>query len=231
MHYNNYRILLVDDASIDDTIEKAKKLVITEHKSFDIEIIAFQKPQGKLRAMHTVLNACKDEEIIVLLDARDWLADASVLSTLHKEYTENDIWLTFGTATSDPKSCNIGLRNGEIPNEIIENRHFRKIFTYMPVRTFYAWLFKLIKKEDLINPATGDYYQEAAECYIMWPLLEMAHTHFKAISEITYVVNCNDPITKLIEDYHLRMACNAQMGKNIPIYPIASKPNHLNGAV
>lgn len=176
--------------------------------------------------MYSILNDCADEEIIVLIDAHDWLANEWVLSNLCKEYSENDIWITYGSCTSDPAGCNIGLRNGTVPPEIIEKRHFRKIFPFMPLRTFNAWLFKQINKEDLIDPVRGNFYQEAADCYVMWPLMEMAHTHYKAFNEITYVVNCSDPIAKLTEDYHLRMACNSQMGKNIPIYSAITKPIH-----
>ncbi len=216
--YQNYRIIYINDASTDDTDNKLEEYITTKPMPCNIEIITYQEPQGKLSAFYTAIHNCDDEEIIVLLDAQDWLANEWVLGNLNKEYASKDIWLTFGTSTSEPKGCNIGLRNGTVPDEIQQKRYFRKIFPYMPLRTFYAWLFKQIHEEDLIDPATNDFFEHAAECYIMWPLIEMADTRFKIFNEITYVVNCNDPIAKLIEDYHLRMACNSQMGKDLPVY-------------
>lgn len=220
--YTNYRIIYLDDASDDNSNEIVKKYLHDKKTNVNIEVISNTEHQGKLKSMYALLHNCRDEEIIILLNGCDWLSNNYVLRTICKEYINNDIWLTFGSCTSEPKSCNIGLRNGSIPQTILETKQFRKIFPYMPAQSFYAGLFKRIKKNDLIDPTTNDFYAHAVECYVMWPLLEMANTHFKAISEITYVVNCTDPIARLLDDYHLRMACNNQMGKQLPIYQAVS---------
>lgn len=222
--YENYRIIYIDDASTDNTSKKVKHYVESKGSKIKIDIITYTEHQGKLKTMYSILNNCLDEEIVVLLDASDWFSNNYVIKNLSKEYNENDIWLTFGTCTSAPKGCNIGLRNGAVPQAIIENQQFRKVFPFMPTRSFYVGLFKHIQKNDLINPETGAFYEHAAECYVMWPLIEMAHTHFKRINEISYVVNCTNPIAKLVEDYHLRMACNSQIGKQLPVYQPIDKP-------
>ncbi|MGE0009500.1 MAG: glycosyltransferase family A protein [Candidatus Babeliales bacterium] len=223
-HYKNYRILYIDDASYDATTNTVQKYISTTSAQH-IKIITNTEHQGELKTLYSIINNCADDEIIILLNGNDWLAHNKVLTELGAAYNSNDIWLTYGTCTSAPKGCNISIRNGSIPQHILEHRLYRDIFPYMPVRSFYAWLFKLIKKDDLIDASTGDFFEHAAECYIMWPLLEMAHNHFKAISSTTYVINSHDPIAQLEKDYHLRMAINSQMDKNIPIYPLAIKPN------
>lgn len=225
-NYKNFRIIYVDDASQDETSKMIKTYLEGQYPD-NFQLISHKKHQGKLKVLYTVINDCMDKEIVVLLDGKDWLVNEWVISNLCKTYTDNDIWLTYGSCVPYPQGCNIGIRTAPTPDEIVEKRHFRKVFLFMPLRSFYAWLFKQIEQEDLIDSATDDFYEQAAECHIMWPLLEMAHTRFKYIEGINYIVNCHDPITKLTEDYYLRVACNAQMGKKIPIYPVISKPQEL----
>lgn len=222
--YTNYHIVYIDDASTDNTSKKVRHYLKNKNSKIKFDLITLTEHQGKLKSLYSAVTTCHDEEIVILLDACDWLANKYVLNRICKEYSEHDTWVTFGTATSEPKSCNIGVRNGKVPQEIVDTQQFRKIFPYSPTRSFYAGLFKKIDKNDLIDPKTNDFYAHAAECYIMWPILEMANTHFKVIDEVTYVMNCHDPIAKLVEDYHLRVACNSQMGKKLPIYQASHKP-------
>lgn len=227
--YDHYRIIYINDASKDNSQKLLDNYLVSHQLSNKIQLITYDAPQGKLNAFYNAIHHCQDHEIIVLLDGRDWLVNEWVLSNICHLYHENDILLTYGSCTSFPYGCNIGMRNGATPDDIVKKHQFRKVFPFMPLRSFYAWLFKQIKKEDLVDPGTGDFYEHAAECYIMWPLMEMADTRFKYIPNITYVVNCINPIAKLTEDYYLRMACNAQMGKDLPVYSALSEPVPSHG--
>lgn len=216
--YQNYRIIYFDDASTDATLENVSNYVSSHRVTEKIQVISPKSAQGELCAMYSTLHQLTDNEIIVLLNGHDKVINKWVLGTINNEYSQQDTWLTYGASTSDPKGCNIGLRNPPIPDEIIQKKEYRKVFSFSPLRTFYAWLFKKIHKNDLIDPKTGSFYAHAAECYVMWPLVEMAHSHVKAFTEFTYVINCNDQVAKLTQDYYIRRACNSQMGNKMPQY-------------
>lgn len=223
-NYQKYRILYLNDTQDAHTQDLLQSYLTTQENRAKITILSFEQHQGKLQALTTTLRACDDQEIIVLLNGNDWFANECTITTIATAYLEQDIWLTYGSCMPDPKDITIGIRNGAVSDDIKEKRSFRDIFPFMPPLSFYAWLFKQIKEEDLINPATTDFYEHAAECYIIWPLIEMAADHFAFLKSNTYIINNHDPLTKLEEDYYLRMACNAQLDKELPVYQALEKP-------
>lgn len=222
--YTNYRIIYIVDKQCTSLVEK-----VTQYKSSllnqeQLAIFPYDASQGILSGLFTAISSCSDQEIIVFLNTNDWFADSSALSTICTAYLEHDIWFTYGSCKPDPKDVTIGIRTTAVPQTIHEKRYFRDIFPFMPPVTFYTWLFKQIKKKDLLDPKTKVFYEHAVECCIVWPLIEMAADHYEYIQRIIYVVNNNDPLKKLEEDYYLRMACNAQMDKQLPVYQALKKP-------
>lgn len=211
--HRNYHIICLLNKTTDDSATKINAL-----NNPKIEMRQFDKPMHKLECLYQTIHSCSDQTVIVLVDAKDYLPNDQVLAKLHAEYNTHDTWLTFGASAANPQGSNIGLRNGIIPQEIIDTGAYRKIFPYMPTRSFYAWLFKLISKDDLIDPETNTFYEHAPECYFIWPMVEMAATHTKIFTEKTYVVNCTDPVYSLTQDYYLRRACNSQIGRSLPVY-------------
>jgi hypothetical protein len=60
-------------------------------------------------------------------------------------------------------------------------------------RTFYAWLFKKIKKEDLkaqnVSGYKGHFYPYSNDLAMMYPMLEMSGKHTVFIPKIAYIRN------------------------------------------
>ena len=76
--------------------------------------------------------------------------------------------MTYGQYRSWPDNT-IGLSK-EIPSEVIESNSFRKHeWCSSHLRSFYAGLFKLINKSDLLAP-DGTFYQMAWDQAIMFPV-------------------------------------------------------------
>lgn len=222
--YAHYRIIYVVDEQCESLLKQIthyKKSLLHQEK---LTILPYDPSQGILSGLSTAISSCNDQEIIVLMNSCDWFAESSALSTICSAYLNNDVWFTYGSCKPDPKDVTIGIRTTAVPQEIHEKHYFREIFPFMPPVTFYAWLFKQIREEDLIDPKTKVFYEHAIECYVVWPIIEMAARHYEYIQRNIYVVNNNDPLKKLEEDYYLRMACNAQMDKQLPLYQALEKP-------
>ena len=68
------------------------------------------------------------------------------------------------------------------------------------LRTFRAWLFKNIKREDL--EYNGEFFRVSADIAYMYPMLEMAGFHSYFISNVLYIYN----VSTQLNDFKLRLA-------------------------
>lgn len=192
--YNTYRIIFINDCSSDSTYDLVFKFIDQHPKKNIVTLINNKERKLGLRNYYEAINEFTlDDEIIVCLDGDDFFPNKSVLSILNEVYSSKteEIWLTYGQFRC-LSNGQIGW-NVKIPDEIIKNRDFRK-YEHTPthLRTFYSWLFKKIKKEDLL--INGNFYQMSWDCAFMYPMLEMSGDRFKFINQVIYLYNDINPI-------------------------------------
>ena len=193
--YSNYEIIYIDDCSSDNTV-----LVVEQYLSKDpsylakTTVIKNKERKGALENFYITISLCNDSDIIALLDGDDWFSGNHVLKILNKAYSEKDIWITFGQFTQWPHNNNHG-NAAPIPAENIEKNNFRNPPRGCPthLKTFYAKLFKKIKKEDLLYK--GSFYPMAWDTALMIPMLEMARERHLFIPDILYVYNTTNTIS------------------------------------
>jgi len=191
--YTNFRAIYVNDCSSDGTRELVQKFILDNNFGNRIHLISNPVRVGALQNLYDVIHPCGDDEIIVILDGDDWLAHEGVLKRLNAVYSDPNCWMTYGQYISWPDNSPGYSR--QIPSHIIETNNFREYeWCASHLRSFYAWLFKLIKKEDLISPC-GTFYPMAWDQAMMYPMLEMAGHRARFISEILYIYNAANPIS------------------------------------
>lgn len=184
-HYQNYRIIYIDDCSPDGTAALVAKLVLEKHQEARFTLIRNTKRRGALANLYDAIHSCDDDEIIVTLDGDDWLAHPKVLQTLNTVYSTQSVWLTHGNMKE--------LRRGKdgwcipVPQEIVFKNAFRTYRCPSHLRTFYAWLFKRIRLEDL--QYAGDFFQMTWDQAMMFPMMEMAGERHAYIKEVLYIYN------------------------------------------
>ncbi len=192
-HYTNYRIIWVDDASIDGTPELVEAY-LKQHDTYGrVTFIKNKERQGALKNFYTSTHTCNDDAIIVFVDGDDVLAHNSVLEIVNQHYQNPDVWITYGSL----KPLRVDRWNPaywtKVPDDIIATnnfRHYRWVTSHL--RTYYAWLFKLIKKEDLLYK--GNFYEVAHDAATMFPMLEMAGFHSKFVEDYLLIYNDESPI-------------------------------------
>ncbi len=202
--YNNWRGIYIDDVSSDGTgylVEKYIKIHGFEHK---FTVVRNKKRSLAMANLYRAIWSCDDNEIVATLDGDDWFAHNHVLSLLNTLYQDPNVWLTYGSYTDWPEpelhvlqhwQENLGgtLGNRPVPEEIIRNNEFRSFIGCTgQLRTFYAWLFKQIKLEDLMYQS--DFLHMTYDIGIMIPMHEMAAGRFEYVSDIIYIHNLDTPL-------------------------------------
>lgn len=189
--YSNFRVIYINDYSTDATYDKVVSYIDTHNEWHRCTIINNETRRGALENLYTAIHSCADWEVVVLVDGDDWLAIDDALQRINTVYEKEDVWLTYGQFVEYPKK-KIGFCNA-IPEEVVTHNSFRKHGCPVShLRTFYAWLFKKIKKEDLLHE--GAFYTMTWDKAIMLPMLEMAGGRFKFIEDILYIYNFANPI-------------------------------------
>jgi glycosyltransferase involved in cell wall biosynthesis len=190
--YQKFRVIYVDDCSSDATGELVARFIRDRNSDNLIHLTRNAVRLGALQNLYNTIHTCDDDEIVVLLDGDDWFAHNGVLKKINEVYADPECWITYGQYRSWPDNM-IGYSK-EIPSDVIETNNFRDSeWCASHLRTFYAWLFKLIKMEDLISPS-GTFYDMAWDQAIMFPMLEMSGHRAKFISEVLYIYNAANPI-------------------------------------
>lgn len=189
--YDSYRVIYIDDCSIDRTYELVEAYIQERGLQERVTLLRNSHRRGALENIYNAVHSCKDWEVVVTVDGDDAFAHPDVLNLLDALYAKEDIWLTYGQFIEYPS----GVRGfcEEFPSEVIKNNSFRKHGCPVShLRTFYAWLFKKIRKEDLLYQ--GKFYPMTWDKAMMLPMLEMCGGRFRFVPEILYVYNFNNPL-------------------------------------
>lgn len=231
--YENYRIIYINDASSDNTgilvenylkernieysavnfaesqtiEETTKKFIdlINQNKKFFI-LINNETRSGQLCNLYRAVYSCRDDEVIAIVDGDDWLAHNDVLSELNTVYKQQNIWLTHGTLKEYP-SGNVSWSE-PVLQSIITRNLFRQYKCPTHLRTFYAWLFKKIRLEDLLY--NGSFFPVTGDMACMFPMCEMAGERHAFISDVNYIYNVQNPIND--------NKVNAQLQRDLDYY-------------
>ena len=190
--YDNFRAIYVDDCSSDKTGELVENFIADNNLGSRIHLIRNPVRVGAMQNLYHMIHSCDDNEIIVILDGDDWFAHNGVLKKINEMYSDSNCWMTYGQYISWPD--NVLGYSRQIPFHVTETNNFRGYeWCASHLRSFYAWLFKMIRKEDLIS-SCGNFYSMSWDQAMMFPMLEMSGYRAKFISDILYIYNAANPI-------------------------------------
>lgn len=196
-NYSNYTIYYFDDCSSDGTSDLVREYARKHNQSHRLILTTNTVNIGGLGNIYHGVHACKDNDIVINLDGDDWFNGTNVLSLLNAVYEDPDVWFTYGQFTNWPFQPVDEAK--PVPNHIIQSGKYRGRGWEKPLRTWRAWLFKKIKKSDLMHQ--GSFFKTSWDHAFMLPMFEMAAGRFKFIPDILYVYNranqiCDDKIRR-----------------------------------
>ncbi len=190
--YDHFEVIYIDDCSCDST-GKLVDFYVRNHSLKDkVHIVHNKRRIGALGNLYKAIHTIADHKVVVTVDGDDQLAHPLVLENLAKEYAPGTIVMTYGDYVCKPVPDKSFC--APFPMHVIEHNNFRSYqWVSSHLRTFYAGLFKKIKKEDLLWK--NQFYPMTWDLAMMLPMLEMASkNHFKYISEILYIYNNANPL-------------------------------------
>jgi glycosyltransferase involved in cell wall biosynthesis len=201
--YSNYHIIYVDDASTDgtgDLVEEYARQRGQEHRTI---IIRNKENRKALANIYSVLHSslCQDTDIIASCDGDDWWCNEYVLQTLNKVYQKYDTWVTYGEVINVSYTENKRTNFKPYPERVIKERAYRTApWILTGLRTYYVWLFRKIRKEDLMRD--GRFFESAWDLAIMYPMLEMAGDKHAFIPDVFYAVNRSTGLNDFVIHAH-----------------------------
>jgi glycosyltransferase involved in cell wall biosynthesis len=189
--YTRYRVIYIDDASTDGTADRVKALVEQDEKKIDFTLIRNSERKGALANIYdSIHNLCEDDAVIVSLDGDDWFYDNQVLKKINAAYNKAEVWITHGTFIEYPTGST-GW-SVPIPLDVVIRNQFRAYRCPSHLRTFYSWLFKKIRREDLLYEE--QFFSMTWDQAMMFPMMEMAAERHSFVPSILYVYNMVNPI-------------------------------------
>lgn len=219
--YPEWRMIYIDDCSPDGTGDLVENYIQKNNLESRITLIKNQERKLALANLYNAIHSCADNEVIVILDGDDALAHNKVLTRLEKEYSNKRTWLTYGQFAGYPNGGKGFCRS--MPRKIVKKNAFRKWRTQPShLRTFYAWLFKKIEKDDLLY--NGDFFPMTYDLAMMMPMIEMAQKHFKFIPEVLYLYNESNPINDHKINRKLQRDCDLIIRSRKAYKPLAKSP-------
>lgn len=229
--YPHWHMVIINDASTDRTSELLNDAVTYHGVADKVTIINNKQRVGACRNIYDAIHGCNDPEvhrlaicpdkyIVCILDGDDWYAHTGTLDRIAQEYRDPDTWMTYGNYECWPNE--VGSCCMPLAPHIVKERLFRKApWCTSHHRTYYAWLLKHIKKEDLMYH--NEFLPTTCDMAFSFPALEMAsggthlQGHIRFIPDKIYIYN----IATTGNDYKLRSTLQEYMHRyirNLPAY-------------
>jgi len=215
----DWRAQVVLDPVGDRTYEKALR-----YRSDRIAVVRNDEPACALANIvkGVDLLGCADDDVVVTVDADDWLRHADALAIVRSYYERfPQTLVTHGSWVFYP-----GYRDGTnnrpyLPYEF-ETGLRRHVFKGSHLRTMKYKVFRRIRDEDL-RDRNGRYFRSAGDMAITFPALEMAGpSRVTFVAERIYVYNRETPYGEM----RLRAREQRAMGLEICLkrpYPVCGE--------
>lgn len=216
--YPHAHHVIVNDCSSDQTSVLLHDHIKAHNLEQRVTLIDNTDRKGALQNLYNTIHALPDDAVVVTLDGDDWFAGAHVLQRIADEYKNTKVWLTYGQFQCHPEG-EMGFCR-KFPTRVLERNSFRA-YTWVSShpRTFYAWLFKKIKKEDLL--LDGKFFAVTWDLAIMFPMLEMASKgHIRCIPDVLYIYNNHNPLNDHRTQPGLQQWCNQFIRKKSKYKPL-----------
>lgn len=197
--YDNYKLVLIDDASTDGSLKKVKALLATLPVNIQKKIKLTQNSanMGAVYNHWHALQNVEDDSIVLLVDGDDWLVNNNTIFNFYNSLYQQGVEFAYGSCWSI--ADNIPLVAQNYPLDVKNNRSYRhhKFAWNMPythLRSFTKSLFTGLT-EDKFKDASGNWLRAGGDGALFYELIERADPNkVVAVKEIVYNYNDLNPL-------------------------------------
>ncbi|MBS0656460.1 MAG: glycosyltransferase family 2 protein [Verrucomicrobia bacterium] len=201
--YPKWEMIYVNDCSTDNTGLRVEKFIRQHRLETRVKVIHNEKRVGAMANIYNAVQQIAPHKVVVMLDGDDELNGTKVLSRVARNYRNKKVWITYGNYRAQPKKGWTKDPCHAYPRSVLKKRLFRQHrWLCFPLRTFYAKLFHLIKKDDFMW--NGEFLPVVSDVGYMFPMLEMASKkHILFDKKVQYIYHVRNPINDFRVNGHL----------------------------
>jgi len=240
-NYDNYRHILIDDCSTDDTAAVVAEYIdsLPEAMRYKFELCANTENKGAVRnQIEAIRDIADDDAIIMLLDGDDSLVNDNTIFDYFNTVYADGAEFTYGSCWS--MVDNIPLISQPYPENVKKTRsyrqhHFNWILPYTHLRTFKKRLINGLS-DNLFKDRSGNWYKAGGDGSVFYAMIEAADPEkVVCLQDIVYNYNDMNPLNdyKVNGDLQNRNAKEiVNMNKPITsireILPVSSTPQQID---
>jgi glycosyltransferase involved in cell wall biosynthesis len=167
--HSNWKIIVVDDASEDNTLAEIKRFQSKFSMTDDqLTVITSQTQNYALPNILRAIEETDDDDIICHVDGDDWICDMDALSLINMRYEKSPEIQALWTAQR------WGFSNYNISGPLAPDADpYTHPWVSSHMKTFRAGLFHDIKDENF-RDESGEYFQRVADQAFYLPVLHKA---------------------------------------------------------
>jgi len=216
--YPYVSILYINDCSSDATGRLVDEYIMQKGIQNRCKVIHNQTRKGAMANIYSAISACDPHKVVVIVDGDDRLLNDKVLEKTAKIYSSGNVWCTYGNFITEPFTIKSFCK--EYPADVRKKVEFRSHqWLAGQLRTFYAKLFHLIKKEDFFWQ--GNFMPMTSDLALMMPILELStNGHIYFVKEPNYVVNTVNPISDVKKNKYLQLSIEYYLRSITPYTPL-----------
>ena len=189
--YKNWEMIVVDDVSTDATSDTIRKFADRNNLNEKIKIVKRDKKFGEVRNTVEEVQKLDDDDVVIRLDAGDWLTDLGCfeyLNALYRKWDPAVLWTAHRWAFTD---YNI---SGEIdPNISVYEQPWKSSH----LKTFRVADFQNLNPENFLDQE-GEYIMIGCDQAVFLPMMERARRSGRPLMFFPrvmyhYSINLDDP--------------------------------------
>ena len=198
--YDNYRHILIDDCSTDDTAAIVADHIdsLPEHLRHKFELCVNTENHGAVRnQIVSIREITNDDAVVMLLDGDDSLINDNTVFDYFNAVYADGAEFTYGSCWSMVDS--IPLISQPYPEPVKQSRgyrqhHFNWKLPYTHLRTFKKKLIKDLP-DQLFKDDSGDWYKAGGDGAVFYALIEAADPQrIRCLQDIVYNYNDTNPL-------------------------------------
>jgi len=165
--YKNWSMVILDDLSTDNTYETCINLAKKFGVEDKIEVIKRKEKHGEVRNTLVEVEKLNEDDVVIRLDAGDWLTDLGCFEILHEVYSRYDPAVAWSGHRWGFTNTNI---SGPIDTEVsIYSQPWRTSH----LKTFRVKDFMGLNHKNFLD-SEGNYIMIACDQAVFLPMIERA---------------------------------------------------------